>query len=279
MKPSILTRRAFGAALSLTLLTGLIARAGAQDTYSWSFVQKVGDVQRFRTYVRITARQADNSGDIVITTRSESRHDIKAVAEDGTITYEQIDEKAEAILNGAPLPPPTMPPKPITITLAKNGVMLKRVNPSADPFDRSQKSLPALMAMPAPAQPVAMGGSWKTDIPNPLMKGKTITITSTLAAKETVLGKEALRVNVEMTFPSAFGADENETLVVKGSYWLDVTDYSLLKMDYKVKNPVLPFPAAKIESQSLVHRRIPGVNDKEDADGEKLFFQKKAENP
>ncbi|MFM7322043.1 MAG: hypothetical protein ACKO5K_11045 [Armatimonadota bacterium] len=270
-------RRAGVAALTATVLWCGAAAAIAQDTYSWVWSQKVGDALKFRTYVRITARQADNSGDIVITTRSESRHDYKAVAEDGTITYEQLDEKAEAILNGAPIPPAAAGPKPVTITLGKNGVMAKRVNPAADPFDRSQKSIIALMAMPAPPKPVAVGESWKTDIPNPLMKGKIITITSTLVGIEKVLGKDAIRVKQESTFPSVFGADENETLVVKGEYWLDAADKSLLKMSYNVKNPVLPFPAAKIQSIGLVHRIVPGVNDKEDAEGEKLYFQPKAD--
>ena len=98
----------------------------------------------------------------------------------------------EAILNGAPIPPAAGGPKPVTITLRKNGVMAKRVNPAADPFDRSQKSIIALMAMPAPTKPVAVGESWKTDIPNPLMKGKIITITSTLVGKDKVLGKDAI---------------------------------------------------------------------------------------
>jgi len=270
-------RRAGVAAVTATMLWCGAATAFAQDTFVWSWVQKVGDVQKFRTYIRITARQADNSGDIVITTRSESKNETKAVAEDGTITYEQLDEKGDAILNGAPIPPVAGGAKPITITLAKTGVMTKRVNPAADPFDRSQKSIIALMAMPAPPKPVAVGESWKTDIPNPLMKGKIITITSTLVGVEKVLGKDAIRVKQESTFPSVFGADENETLVVKGEYWLDAADKSLLKMSYNVKNPVLPFPAAKIQSIGLVHRIVPGVNDKEDAEGEKLYFQPKAD--
>lgn len=254
-----------------------VAPTFAQDTFSWTWTQKVGDVLKFRTYTRITARMADNSGDIVITTRSESKHDYKAVAEDGTLTYEQLDEKADAILNGAPIPPTAGGPKPVTITWSKMGLMTKRVNPAADPFDRSQKSLIALMTMPAPTKPVAVGESWKTEVPNPLMKNKTFSITSTLVGKEKVLGKDAIRVKQEATFPSVFGADENETLVVKTEYWLDAKDYGLLKIASTVKNPVLPFPAANIVSTGLVHRIVPGVNDKEDADGEKLFFQPKAD--
>ena len=265
------------AATAMAAAAMSMAPAFAQDTFAWTFTQKVGDVLKFRTYTRITARMADNSGDIVITTRSESKHEYKTVAEDGTLTYDQIDEKADAILNGAPIPPAAGGPKPITITLAKTGLMTKRVNPAADPFDRSQKSLIGLMAMPAPPKPVAVGETWKTEVPNPLMKNKTFTITSTLVGKEKVLGTDAIRVKQEATFPSVFGADENETLVVKTEYWLDAKDFGLLKIASTVKNPVLPFPAANIVSTGLVHRIVPGVNDKEDADGEKLYFQPKAD--
>ena len=101
--PSLPQKMAATAVLAFATLCA--QPVSAQDTFSWTWAQKVGDVLKFRTYTRITARMADNSGDIVISTRSESKHDYKAVAEDGTITYEQLDEKAEAILNGAPIPP------------------------------------------------------------------------------------------------------------------------------------------------------------------------------
>src|SRR5271165_6405090 len=89
--------------LSLPGTALLQAGARAQDAYIWTFDNKPGDVEQFRTYIRITGKTADASGDINITTRSSSKHTYKDVSADGVATYEQFDEKFEATFNGMPI--------------------------------------------------------------------------------------------------------------------------------------------------------------------------------
>jgi len=265
-------------AILAALFVGVAPLAGrAQDTPApvapWEFAFKKGETQRYRTYIKISARLADDSGNLAITTRSSSRHEIKEVSEDGTAVYEQLDEKFDATFNGKPVvPDPGAPkPKPITVTFAKNGLITKRVNPNSDPFDPADKVIRALQSMPVPTAPLKVGDTWKTELPNPLLKNKLITANSTFKGTEKVLGLDALKIEQKMDFPSAFGADESETVHYLATYFLDTKDHQLLRATYTVKNALLPFPAKNIQAQVYVSRIVPGQNDQSDPEGEKLI--------
>ena len=132
----------------------VIAKDG---TYIWTVNFTKGEAPKYRTYIKIAGRQADESGDILITTRSESKHDVKDVLPDGTATYEQLDVLYAASFQSMPLPADKKPPVAVVVTFTKTGLMQKRVNPAADPFDRSQKGIPNFMSLPAPLTPVKLG--------------------------------------------------------------------------------------------------------------------------
>jgi hypothetical protein len=241
-------------------------------TYTWTVNFTKGETPRYRTYFRISGRQADESGDVLITTRAESKHEVKDVLPDGTATYEQLDTAYAATFQNMPLPADKKPPVPVVITYSKAGLMVKRVNPAADPFDRSQKGIPNLMCVPAPTAPVKIGESWKTEIPNLLVKGQKISITQTLVAAEKVLGVDCLKVTAKYDFPTTYGAQESEISKVDTTVWVEVKTGQIFKIASTVVNPLLPFPAAKVTSTAITTRIIAGQNDKEDADGEKLIL-------
>lgn len=266
-------------AVTLSVLPAQVALAQtapavvAKDgTYSWTVNFTKGETPRYRTYIKISGRQADESGDVLITTRGESKHDVKDVLPDGTATYEQLDTLNAATFQNMPLPADKKPPVPVVITYSKAGVMVKRVNPAADPFDRSQKGVPNLMCVPAPVAPVKIGESWKTEVPNLLVKGQKISITQTLVAAEKVLGVDCLKVTAKYDFPTTYGAQESEISKVDSTIWIEVKTGQVFKIVNTVVNPLLPFPAAKVTSTAITTRIIAGQNDKEDADGEKLLL-------
>ncbi len=266
-------------AVTLSVLPSQVAQAQtapavvAKDgTYSWTVNFTKGEAPRYRTYIKINGRQADESGDIVITTRGESKHDVKDVLPDGTATYEQLDTLYAATFQNMPLPADKKPPVPVVITYSKAGLMVKRVNPAADPFDRSQKGIPNLMCVPAPTAPVKIGESWKTEIPNLLVKGQKIAVTQTLVAAEKVLGVDCLKLTAKYEFPTTYGAQDSEISKVDSTIWIEVKTGQVFKVVNTVVNPLLPFPAAKVTSQAITTRIIAGQNDKEDADGEKLIL-------
>ena len=266
-------------AVTLSVLPAQVAQAQtapavvAKDgTYSWTVNFTKGEAPRYRTYIKISGRQADESGDVLITTRGESKHDVKGVLPDGTATYEQLDTLNAATFQNMPLPADKKPPVPVVVTYSKAGIMVKRVNPAADPFDRSQKGIPNLMCVPVPVAPVKVGESWKTEIPNLLVKGQKISITQTLVAAEKVMGIECLKLTAKYDFPTTYGAQESEISKVDSTIWIEVKTGQVFKIVNTVVNPLLPFPAAKVTSTAITTKIVAGQNDKEDADGEKLIL-------
>ena len=266
-------------AVTLSVLPAQVAQAQtapavvAKDgTYSWTVNFTKGEAPRYRTYIKISGRQADESGDIIITTRGESKHDVKDVLPDGTATYEQLDTLNAATFQNMPLPADKKPPVPVVITYSKAGIMVKRVNPAADPFDRSQKGIPNLMCIPAPVAPVKVGESWKSEVPNLLVKGQKISITQTLVAAEKVMGVDCLKLTAKFDFPTTYGAQESEISKVDSTIWIEVKTGQVFKIVNTTINPLLPFPAAKVTSTAITTRIVAGQNDKEDVDGEKLIL-------
>ena len=88
---------------------------------------------------------------------------------------------------------------------------------------------------------------------------------------EKVLGLDAVKVRVQLDFPTAYGTDESDIAHLDGTYWLDAKTHQLLRLSFTVKNALLPFPAKNVEAKTYVSRIVAGQNDKEDAEGEKLF--------
>ncbi len=257
----------------LAALIGTIAGfpASAQDAHTWTFDYKKGETARFRTYMKIAGRMADASGDLVILMKSTSKHTVTDVSADGTTVYDQLDETSEAKINGKAIPPKAGEVKPVSITVDKSGLVLKRVNASGDPVSRPERAIIAIQSMPVPPMPVKAGESWKTEFPNPLMRGQKITATSTLVGVEKVLGIDAVKINLTADFPSTFGASENEIIHLQVSYHLDAKTHKLLRAYYVIKNPLLPLPGTNMEARVLVSSIVPGANDMADPEGEELL--------
>jgi hypothetical protein len=265
----------------LCALTGgalLQTQAYAQDTYIWTFDHKTGETERFRTYIKITGKTADASGAIDLALKSASKHEYKDVSADGFAVFEQSDEKREIVFNGMPIAVKLEAAKPVTLTLGKNGIYTKRVNPNVDMATAyREKSLLALQSLPAPEKPVKVGDAWTTVMANPMLKGKMITATSTLVATEKVLGLDALKINLKMEFPSAIDAMENEIVKLEETYYLDAKTHQLLQARYTIKNPVMPFPVGKTEARVFVTRVVANVNEKEDPQEIKLIGVEKTD--
>jgi hypothetical protein len=268
-----------GALLLAFLGTALLqARAEAEETYLWTFDNKAGDTEKFRTYIKITGKTADGSGEFNLNINSASKHTYKDVSADGAATYEQLDEKFEGTFNGMPLPFKPEETKPVTLVRGKNGIFVKRTNPGVSLADAyREKSLLVLQSLPAPEKPVKIGESWTATMPNPMLKSKIVTATSTLVGTEKVLGQDALKISLKMDFPSALDATENEIIHLDETYDIDAKTHQLLRARYTIQNPVLPFPKGKSRALVFVTRIITGVNEAVDPDEAKWVGAEKTE--
>ncbi len=268
-----LSRRAFCLGAATLPAAASFASQDAAKTYHWSYQARVGDIQRYRTYIRITGRQADDAEDLLIMMKSASKHTIKQVAEDGVVTYDQSDEKAAFIVNGKPVEDAKAPTRPpVVVSINRDGLIVSRVNPSADPFNgRYEKSIIAIQSMPTPPTPVKVGANWTTRMANPMLKNGVIDVATTLVGVQIVTGQPALKLISKMVFPTTFGANEAEIVHSESTYYLHAETYDLLQADYQIKNPALPFPGLKVLCEVKVFRVIVGANDTGDPDGDKLL--------
>ncbi|MBB6050374.1 hypothetical protein [Armatimonas rosea] len=250
------------------------APAAQASAPGWTFVYKKGEELRFRTYIRITGRTPDDAGAVNLTVKSTSKNTTKDVLPTGVVVWEQLDEAGgAAALNGMALPVEEEP-KPVTITFNPTGLISKRLNPAADPADQSQRILPILSSFPVPPAGVKPGDSWKTELPNPMLKNRQFTATSTFIGNEKVLGIDCLKVELTMTFPTMFGQTEKEYLQHTETYWLDASTRQLVRGSYVTKNPVMPFPVKSAVAKTLVSRIVAGQNEKEDPEGVALLSAK-----
>ena len=248
--------------------------AATQVVPGWTFEHKAGEVLRYRTYIRITGRTPDDSGELDLKIQSTSKNTTKELTPEGNVIWEQLDDPGStATLNGMALPP-AEELKPVTVTFGKNGVVLKRVNPAADPADQTQRLLPLLSSQPVPPVGVKAGDSWKTELPNPMLKNKIVTINSTLVGNETILGIDCLKVQVQATFPTAYGISEKEWLQFTETYYLDAKTRQLVRSQFVMKNAMLPFPAKSLEAQAMTSRIIEGKNDMSDPEAEAFMKSK-----
>lgn len=236
----------------------------------WTMVYKKGEAPKFRTYIKADGRNIEDTADIKIRLRSTSSNTVKEVSEAGVAQWDQLDLTRDMVINITAFTL-TEAPKPVAVTFAPNGMMTKRVNPGSDPFDPSEKSLALLSSYPAPTVAVKTGDSWKTTVPNPLLKNRQVTFNSTLLGTEKVLGLDTVKVKIQLDFPTAYGDDPGDTAHLDGTYWLDATTHQLVRLSYTVKNSLLPFASKNVVATTYVSRIVAGQNDKEDPEGEKLF--------
>jgi hypothetical protein len=236
----------------------------------WTFVYQKGEVYRFRTYVKADGRNVEDTEAITIRIRTHSKNEVKDVTEAGVATWEQLDEKMKLIINGMDIPPAANP-RPVTVTFGPNGLIAKRTNPNGDPFDPSEKAQSLLASFPAPTVAVKPGESWKTEVPNPVLKNRKVTMESVFVGKDKILGLDTLKCTLKLSLPTAYGSDPNDVMQVDATYWLDATTRQLIRASFATKNALLPFPTKNMEVKLLVSRIVAGQNETEDPDGEKLI--------
>ncbi len=247
---------------------------GSQDapkvTPPWTFVYQKGEIARYRTYIKADGRNIEDTEPIKIRMRTNSKNEVKEVTDMGVATWEQLDEKVMLVINGMEIPSPSKP-RPVTVVFGPSGMVVKRTNPGGDPFNPSEKSLGMLNSFPAPTLGVKPGDSWKLEVPNPVLKNRKVSISSTFLGTEKVMGIESVKCKQILDFPTAYGTDPADICHVEATYWLDSKNHQLLRASVLTKNALLPFPTKNMEVSLLVSKIISGQNETEDPDGEKLI--------
>ena len=149
---------------------------------------KVGDTARFRSNTNVSV------GGMDIALEQTRKYTIKEIKDKGDVILETKEEGGKVSVNGSDMDIPAG--GLIMVTLDKYNKILTYKPDADNPY--LSKSTLHLMAMAEritfPEKAVKAGDSWKTEIENPAVKDKKVTIKTTFVGKDKVEGVDAWKV-------------------------------------------------------------------------------------
>jgi hypothetical protein len=237
----------------------------AQDTtpYTWQFQYKKGTVSKYRTLLTVNGHSPDGN-QINVEVNALASQEVKEATDTGDATLVSTAEHSSVKFNGQDLPDNSASHLVITDTVSRKGLLLKHETENAPPDPLQLDKLLAVLAnMPVPDQPVKIGDSWKTELDNPGVPGKKISMTSTLVGKEKVAGIDTLKIKTQLALPTADNATDQDTIKLEGTYNMDPKEGRLVRADSSIANLHMGGATISIKIQNVLI--MPGVNDKEEA--------------
>lgn len=259
---------AFALALSLALPQAVFAQneKPAQDakSYVWTFKFKKGDAARNKTKIRMNGILANNV-EVSILFDLVDKQTVTDITTAGDIVLSTISESVEASVNGKPAPSGKPDNTPFISVLSRSGVLLKRKskpNPLTEQYETLQT---VARSYPAPKKPVKVGESWETELDNPLLPGKKVTLISILTGVEKIKGADCLAIDVQASVPTPGENGEKEDIKVTGTYYLDLKAINvvsgksaLLHVPVKLKDETVYFDIdGELQSTPIVAETPP----------------------
>jgi hypothetical protein len=245
--------------MSLQLLTVHSALAQeetktAQEgkTYTWTIQAKKGEVARARTQMTMIMNLPTGIG-FTLEMTGIIRNRVTGVEPNGDISLVSSIEAAETKVNGAQdISDQIKLSQKDFITLNRNGVVVKhRVEDSPSGINNYDRMAPLLASTPVPPKPVRIGDTWKTEMDNPLVPGKQVTLTSTLMGKEKIGKVELLLIKIEALVPPRESAEEKELVKIEHTYTIDPRPGSVATQPQRSKVIVQNVEIASPDGQNV----------------------------
>jgi len=255
-------------ALGIVALTGVCA-ARADDAkkddapakLAISF--KVGDSARVKTNTSISV------GGMDIALEQTRKHTIKEIKDKGDVVLETKEEGGKVNVNGTDQDIPGG--GIVMVTLDKYNKILTYKPDAENPY--LSKSTLHLMALAEriifPDKAVKAGDSWKTEIDNPAVKDKKVTIKTTFVGMEKAEGVDAWKVkqtleaetegNGKMTAEVTFLLDASNGQLISGESELKGVPGQMGPVDFKGKTMRLKAEEEKKEKKVVAHWQVFGV--------------------
>ena len=248
---------------------------GAGDTmpYTWILKYTQGESVKYRQTFTLKGEQADGKTELNITGKVVARQTVKSIMDDGSVTLVVKQLSSETTLNGNAEPDNPKDRSTTTLTFSRSGRLLKAtLDKKVEGLETLQSLLEMVRQTPSPLKPVKIGESWKTDVPNRLIKGKkaVVSFTSTLLGKETVLGRETLKVRIMADIPEPIepGVPPSQDMIkLETLYNLDIKAGRVIKVDFALDNveTTIQGNGTILKVLSHVEQILPGINDKDDS--------------
>ncbi len=247
----------------LPAVTPPAARAQDNDTtpYSWQFQYKKGDVSKYRQNLTVTG-QGPNGEAFNVEVKTIARQEVKDAADSGDATLVMTVESNDVQLNGQAVPDDPATHPVTTEVISRKGLLRKHDVANSPPEAEQIEQLVSILGnTPVPDQPVKINDTWKTELANPLVMDKKITMTSTLLGKEKVAGIDTLKIRAQVTVPPTADASDQDAVKLENVYYVDPKEGRIVRAELSADN-VGPM---KFKIKGAMNLIVPGVNDKEDA--------------
>lgn len=221
-------------AVPMTLRAQDEAKPADGKEYTWTFKHKKGDKYRMKAKAALKLTLSGN--DIPIEALSTTKHEVKEVADNGDVTTVETSESSKVSYLGMDIEN-AEPDRKVTEVVNKTGVVIKRTIENSQQADAALEKLSFIGAsFPTPPKPVKIGDTWKTEINNPLVEGKKVTVTSKLTGKEKIKDVETLVVKVEVAVPPSAEATEKDHVKMITTYYVNPQEGRLVRVKGSIEN-------------------------------------------
>lgn len=206
---------------------------------------KAGDVTRYKTRISFTAATAEG----VLTSTNQAT--VKEIRKTGDIVVNTVIQDAHVSVGGNEQDVQDLPTigqvrskqgKLVEFTLGESMVM-----PFTPEVGRAIYQLSEVLF---PEKAVAPGGTWQTELANPMVKGKKILVKDTFIGMDKVDTLDCWKIKQT---GEADTEDPNARLKVEATFWLDPANGRIVKLEGTAKDvPTQLGPATLVTTQTLV---------------------------
>jgi len=234
-------------ALCLLSLAGTHAtRAVADEPVALHQSLKVKDTVQYSTAMKITW----DGGQVAV--EGNHKYTVKAIKGNGDVVIMQTDLGGK--VDGSTDSPPG---SPVTLTLTRAGKILTYKPDMVNPYlPTSAEHLVAMVdRIIFPDRPVKPGDSWTTEVDNPQVKEKKVTIKTTFVGMDKAGGLDAWKVKQALEADTGAGGK----LTGEATALLDPANGQIIEADETIKG----IPGAKtINSTGKIQRVTPRAETK-----------------
>lgn len=216
-----------GVLLTVALLGGQMARADDEKAVSLIVKPKAGRVQRIKSVVKTSVMGMDL---VVNQTQTDTVKEVKA---NGDVVEETADEGGTVTIGGTEQNQPAGPP--YTMTRDKFGKIkeFRKVDAGGFMTPEVSRVLETISSFVLTDKAVKTNDTWQTELDNPAVKEKKITVKDTYLGLDKIEGKSCWKI--KQTAEAVIDSDGGK-VSIEITEWVDPANGDTVKMDGTVKD-------------------------------------------
>ncbi len=188
--------------------------------------RKAKDAVQYKSNLALSVSGTD------VTLEQNRKHTVKEIRDTGELVILVSDLGGKVTFNGQDMDTPPAPP--VTVMQTSSGKIIS-YKPEMDNNPYLSATTQHLIAIAEqiiyPDKPVKPGDSWKTEIDNPQVKGKKVTITTTYVGSDKADGMPAWKVKQTLDADT----DSGGKMTAEITALLDTTNGQLIQADQSAK--------------------------------------------